>query len=140
MAKLPRHDIAKVLAERSLGRFDAKQFSEQIAAYLLQERRTADLEPLLRDIMQYRADHGIVEVIAVSAHPINDAVRSDITAQIQSLFPEATQIIISEELQPDVVGGVRLELPNQQLDLSVRNKLSRFKQLTTPGVQRGSKS
>lgn len=133
MAKVARHQIAAVLAERSLGRVDAQQFSDQIAAYLLSERRTAELEPLLRDIMQYRADHGIVEVIAVSAHPLSASVRGDVERQVKSVFPKATKIIVSEELQPDVVGGVRLELPNQQLDLSVRAKLSRFKQLTTAG-------
>lgn len=131
MAKLPRHEIAKVLAKRSLGRVDSKQFSDQIAAYLLSERRSAELEPLLRDIMQYRADQGIVEVIAVSAHPITAGVRGDIERQVKAVFPNATQLIISEELQPDLVGGIRLELPNQQFDLSVRAKLSRFKQLTT---------
>lgn len=134
MAKLPRHEIAKVLAERSLGRMSAKSFSEQIAAYLLAEGRTSELEPLLRDIMQYRAEHGIVEVIAVSAHPLTADVHTDIERHIKNVFPDAKQIIVSEELQPDVVGGVRLELPNQQLDLSVRAKLSRFKQLTTAGL------
>lgn len=133
MAKLPRHEIAQVLAERSLGRVNTKQFSDNIAAYLLSERRTAELEPLLRDIMQYRADHGIVEVIAVSAHPISADVRKDVEKRVQAVFPDAKQIIVSEELQPELVGGIRLELPNQQFDLSVRAKLSRFKQLTTSG-------
>lgn len=133
MAKIPRHQIAQVLAERSLGRIDAKTFSDQIAAYLLAERRTADLEPLLRDIMQYRADHGIVEVVAISAHPLTDAIRSDIELQVKAVFKEVKQIIISEELQPDILGGIRLELPNQQIDLGVRAQLNRFKQLTTAG-------
>jgi F0F1-type ATP synthase delta subunit len=133
MAKLPRHEIAKVLAERSLGRVNTKEFSERIAAYLLAEGRTADLEPLLRDIMQYRADRGIVEVIAVSAHPLTDDIRADIERQVKAVQPDAKQIIISEELQADAIGGIRLELPNRQFDLSVRAKLSRFKQLTTAG-------
>ncbi|CAN5193563.1 hypothetical protein BH09PAT3_BH09PAT3_3690 [soil metagenome] len=133
MAKIPRHEIAKVLAERSLGRIDAKTFSDQIASYLLAERRTAELEPLLRDVIQYRADHGIVEVIAVSAHPLTAGSRNDVEKRVKTVFPEAKQIIISDELQADVVGGVRLELPNQQFDLSVRAKLSQLKQLTTAG-------
>ena len=133
MAKLPRHDIARVLAQRSLGRVNTKQFSDHIAAYLLSERRTAELEPLLRDIMQYRADHGIVEVIAVSAHPISADVRRDVEKRVKAVFPAAKHIIVSEELQPDLVGVIRLELPILQFDLSVRAKLSRFKQLTTSG-------
>jgi F0F1-type ATP synthase delta subunit len=131
MSKTPRHEIAKVLAERTLGRINAKNFSEEIAAYLVSEHRTADLEPLLRDVMQYRADHGIVEVIAVTAYPLTAGVRGDIEKRVKALSPGAKQIIISEELSSDVVGGLRLEFPNQQLDLSVRAKLSRFKQLTT---------
>ena len=133
MAKIPRHHIAEVLAKRSLGRESAQTLSKHIAAYLVAERRTADLEPLLRDIMQYRAEHGIVEVIAVSAYELSSAVRTDIERQVKRIFPDATDIIISEEIQPNMVGGVRLELPNQQFDLSVRAQLNRFKQLTTAG-------
>ena len=133
MAKTPRHDIAAVLGQRSLGRVNAKAFSEQIAAYLIESRRTADLEPLLRDIMQYRADQGIVEVVAVSAHSLNAEARTDVEARVKKAYPTAKQIIISEELQPGLVGGVRLEFPHQQLDVSVRAKLNRFKQLTTAG-------
>ncbi len=131
MTKTPRHAIAKVLAERSLGRVDTKAFSEQIASFLLREGRTSEVEPLLRDIMQYRADNGIVEVIAVSAHDLNDEIRSQIEAQVIAVMPHAKQIIISEDVQPNMLGGIRLELPNQQIDLSIRAKLGRFKQLTT---------
>lgn len=131
--KLPRHQIATALANRSLGSFDSKEFSEEIAAYLLSERRTGELDSLLRDIMQYRADNGIVEVIAVSAFALSDKARADITAQVKKLYPEATQIIVTERRDESVVAGVKLEFANQQLDLSIRNKLNRLKQLTAAG-------
>lgn len=133
MAKLPRHELAAVLAEQSLGRVNVQKFSDEIAAYLLSERRTGELDSLLRDIMQYRADHGIVEVLAVSGHPLTNKVRGDIEAQIRELYPAAKQIIVTHILDGTVIGGVRLELANQQLDLSVRAKLNRFKQLTATG-------
>lgn len=133
MSKLPRHQLAAVLAKQSLGQFNEKKFSDEIAAYLLAEGRTGELDSLLRDIMQYRADQGIVEVIAVSAHDLTDKVRKEIEAQIRELYPSAKQIIITEEYDPSVIGGVKIELANQQLDLSVRAKLNRFKQLTTVG-------
>jgi F-type H+-transporting ATPase subunit O len=133
MAKLPRHELAKVLAQRSLKSASSKDLGAEIAAYLLSERRTSELDSLLRDIQQYRADHGIVEVLAVSAHEVDDTVRRDIEAQAHKLYPEAKKIIISEQIDPDVLGGVKIELANQQLDLSVRSKLNRFKQLTAVG-------
>jgi F0F1-type ATP synthase delta subunit len=130
MAKIPRHIIAATLAQRSLGSIDEPRFAKEIASYLLDQRRTGELESLLRDIMQYRADHGIVEVIATSAHPLTAEIRTDIDRQIRAMYPEAKRIIITAEHDADVVGGVQLQLANQQLDLSVRAKLNRFKQLT----------
>ena len=134
--KQPRHEIAAAIARRSLtthGVSAVKDLGDEIAAYLLAERRTSDLESLLRDVMQYRADHGIVEVIAVSAFALSDKVKADITAEVRTLQPDAKEIIISHRLDSDVVSGVRLEFANQQLDLSVRSKLNKLKQLTQAG-------
>jgi F-type H+-transporting ATPase subunit delta len=133
MSKLPRHQLAAVLAERSLAQLDVKTFSDELAAYLLSEHRTGELDSLMRDIMQYRADHGVVEVVAVSAHTLTDSVRKDIESQVRELYPAAKKVIISEEIDPVIIGGVRIELANQQLDLSIRAKLNRFKQLTAVG-------
>ncbi|HEX8182215.1 MAG TPA: F0F1 ATP synthase subunit delta [Candidatus Saccharimonadales bacterium] len=128
--KTPRHTIARALAKQSLTVSDFDSFSSEIAAYLLSERRVGELDSIMRDIMQYRADHGIVEVSTIGAYELDDAVRADITNEVQALYPDAEQVIISHRIDTSVVGGVRLEFANQQLDLSVRNKLNRLKQLT----------
>ncbi len=133
--KTPRHQVAAALAKRSLGSVKESDFANEIAAYLLAERRTGELDSLLRDVMQYRADKGVVEVAALTAHPITATVRSDIEKQIRVLYPAAKTVIVTERRDASVVGGVRLELANQQLDLSVRAKLNRFKQLTDHAVQ-----
>lgn len=131
--KLTRTRLAALIAERAGSGLSAKQLSREIAAYLLSEGRTSELDSILRDLMQYRADHGIVEAIGVSAHPLSEQVRQDIAAVARELFPQAQQIIVSEEHDDSVIGGVRVEFANQQLDLSVRAKLNQFRQLTTPG-------
>lgn len=128
--KASRSRLAMIIAERCNLSTDAKALSQEIAAYLLAEGRTGELDSILRDVMQYRADNGIVEVIAVDARPLSEAVRLEITSVVRGFYPSAKQIIISEELDASVIGGVRLELANQQLDLSIRSKLNRFKQLT----------
>lgn len=135
--KVSRSRLAVIIAERCQQSAGAKELSQEIAAYLLAEGRTGELDSILRDVMQYRADHGIVEVSAVDARPLSESVKGDITTLIKNLFPTAKQIIISEEIDHKVIGGVRLELANQQLDLSIRSKLNRFKQLTvaTGGVK-----
>lgn len=133
MSQVPRHQISGVIARRAMTSSSADELAQEIAAYLLAERRTADIESVLRDVWQYRADHGLVEVRATSAFALTADNRQAIEAQVRELYPQAEQVIISERQDPSVIGGVRLELANQQLDASLRAKLNHFKQLTTAG-------
>ena len=50
-----------------------------------------------------------------------------------ALYPDAKKIIVTEVHDPEIIGGVKLSLANQQLDMSVEAKLNKFKQLTTAG-------
>lgn len=131
--KIARHRIASALADQ-IGTLPTAKLSQEIAAYLLAERRTGELNSLMRDIMQDRADKGIVEVAAVTAYPLTPETLAAITREVKTAMPQAKSVIVSEQIDASVVGGVRLEFPNQRLDLSVRNKLNHFKQLTTGKV------
>lgn len=128
--KTPRTRIARVVATTSLKQGVSKRLSREIAAYLLAERRVNELDSVLRDVQADWADAGHVEVAAASAHPLSPGVKTDIQKQVRRLYPSAKQIVINEVRDPAVIGGVRLNLPNQQLDLSVEAKLNKFKQLT----------
>lgn len=133
--KAPRTRLAKLIADRTLASGVSQKLAEEVAAYLLAERRTGELDSLLRDVQADWAEAGHVEVVATSAHPLTAAVRADITKQVRRLYPEARQIVINEVRDPEIIGGVRLTLANQQLDLSIRSTLNRFKQLATAGKE-----
>ena len=130
MSKEPRNIVASVVATRTLSKGVSKNLSKEVAAYLLSEGRTAELDPLMRDIQNQWAEAGYVNAVAVSAHPINAEAKTKIRKTIASAFPKAKKIIIDEERDDDVVAGVRIELADQLLDLSVATKLNKFRQLT----------
>ncbi len=129
--KAPRTRISQMIADKTLKSGVSKRFSQEIAAYLLSERRTGQLESIMRDVQGDWAEAGRVEVIASSAHPLTASVTADIKKQIKKLYPKAQTIIVTEQYDPEVIGGVRLSLADQQLDLTVQAKLNKFKQLTT---------
>lgn len=133
--KTPRTRIAGVVADRTLKSGTSQQLSRELAAYLLAERRTGELDSILRDVRADWAKAGYVEVVARSAHQLSDAVRADIERQAQSLYPAAKQIVVSQVLDPEVIGGVRLTIIDRQLDLSIETTLHRFKQLTLSGKE-----
>jgi F0F1-type ATP synthase delta subunit len=128
--KLSRRHLAEVLGEKTLHIHDAKALTQSIAAFLLESGHTGDLGSLMRDIQAYRAEHGIVEATVVSAFPINKQVETDVRSVLHELYPHAKTMIINERVNPEIVGGLRLELAHDQLDLTVQGKLNTFKRLT----------
>lgn len=131
--KARRTRIAKVVSDRSLKSGVTKDLARQIAAYLLSEGRTAELDSIVRDVQADWAEAGIVEAVAYSAHPLTAAIRADIKTQVKRIYPDARRVVVTEAYDPAVIGGVRLNLADRQLDLSVQAKLNKFKQLTAPG-------
>jgi F0F1-type ATP synthase delta subunit len=131
--KTPRTQVSGPIADHTLKKGASKTYAREVAAYLLAEGRVGELDSILRDVQADWAEAGHVEVLAASAHPLTAGVKADIQTQVKRLYPAAKQIIVTEVHDPEVIGGVRLSLANQQLDLSVESKLNKFKQLTTEG-------
>ncbi len=122
--------MAEVIGRKTLKTTDEKQLAKEIAAYLLSEKQTADIDSLVRDIMQYRADHGIVEAVAVTVSELPGHVMSDVERLVKQSYPAAKDIVVSQRRDNEVVGGIRLDFANEQLDLSIKAKLNKFKRLT----------
>ncbi len=133
--KIARSKISRVVAEKSLKAGVSRKLAREVAAYLLEAGRVKELDSIMRDVQADWAEAGIVDVVATSAFPISDAVRKDIRASVKKLYPKAKQIIINEVFDPEVIAGVRLNLANQQLDLSVETKLNKFKRLSMTGKE-----
>jgi F0F1-type ATP synthase delta subunit len=134
--KQSRTKLAQIIADRTLKDGVTEELSTEIAAYLLAEGRTKELDSIVRDVQADWAAAGRVVVIATSAHALTAEIKATIAKQVKQLYPDATEVVVTEAYDPEVIGGVRLTLPNQQLDLSIEAKLNRFKQLTTAGKER----
>jgi F0F1-type ATP synthase delta subunit len=129
MAHVTRKELAEVIGAKTLHHTDKASLVNGLAAYIATEHKIINVDSLLRDVMQYRLEHGYVEAVAVSAHPLPKQVLDDITSLLRQRFPDARHIRVDSVLDETVVGGVRIELPQEVLDLSIRNKLNMFKRL-----------
>ncbi|CAN5390819.1 hypothetical protein BH10PAT3_BH10PAT3_2100 [soil metagenome] len=125
-----RLDLAEVIAERTLHLHDKKKLEQAIAAYLLEHNDAYELDSLIRDVLVYRAAHGYVEATIISAYPLATQVHSDVLAVIKTEYPDAKSIVLNQKIDPSVVGGLRIEMAGEELDLTVQAKLNKFKRLT----------
>jgi F0F1-type ATP synthase delta subunit len=128
--KQPRLKIANYVAEKSLDGGDLNDISKQLASYLLAEGRVNELDSILRDVQDIWAERGLITVIVSSAHEIGPEQEQIIEQTVRGYFPEARTISISQVVDPSIIGGIRLNMANQQIDLSLEAKLNKFRQLT----------
>ena len=124
-----RQELAQIIGEKTLKGTDRTKLVNSLAAYFAQQNKAVDLDSLARDIMQYRLEHGVVEAVIVSAHELTPKVVKDVEQLLSDHFKQAKSIILSTRLDESLVGGIRIELPQETLDLTVKSKLNLFKRL-----------
>lgn len=112
--KLAEH-AARQLAHDSAS---ARRVIDELAAYLVESGRTAELDLLVRDIESALAHRGIVVADVVSAHPLTDEARQRIERLVG-----ATTLHLRETIDSNLIGGLKLRLPDQELDQTVARHL-----------------
>lgn len=95
---------------------------KEVAAYLVQSRRTRELGLLVRDIEGEFADRGIVVADVTSARALTDALKKQIAALVG-----AKDLQVRETIDPSVIGGVRIDIPGKRLDATVKRTLLALK-------------
>jgi F-type H+-transporting ATPase subunit delta len=125
-----RKDLASVIDDRyQAGKTDG--LAKSIAAYLLETNQTVQLDSLLRDVKVLREQSGHIEAEVFTAHDLNENALEDVKSLIKTTHPEVRTVAIVQTLDPTVIGGLKIRLAQEQLDMSIRSKLDTFKRLTT---------
>lgn len=134
MPRTSLSQLAKVLADRTMSVSSSKQLASEIASYLVQEKRVNELESILREVRVYRDEQGVLDVRVVSAHELAAADVSEVESLIRREFPDVKRVTIDQEIDVNLVGGIKIQTARKQLDMTIRNKIDTFKRLTTRGT------
>lgn len=76
---------------------------------------------------RYNRDHNIIDVRAVSAVPMTEAQTKRLREKLEAKCKKHVELTVQTD--PTLLGGIRLELPDRQLDGSVQSHLSQIQQL-----------
>ncbi|MBP7767047.1 F0F1 ATP synthase subunit delta [Candidatus Saccharibacteria bacterium] len=134
MPRTSLSQLAKVLADRTMSVSSSKQLASEIASYLVQEKRVNELESILREVRVYRDEKGVLDVRVVSAHELTAADVAEVESLIRREFPGIKQVTIDQEIDKNLVGGIKIQTARKQLDMTIRDKIDTFKRLTTRGT------
>jgi F-type H+-transporting ATPase subunit delta len=71
---------------------------------------------------EFDRDHGILEVKAVTAVALSDAQREKLSAKLASVTGKTVRLL--EQVDPQLLGGVRLDYDGRRVDDTVANRLA----------------
>ena len=127
--------MARPLSRRVVARYIANQLIEgqkldalatQLAAYLIQHRRTNEIDTILRDVAHHLADAGYVEAIVTTAQKLNAATET----AVKQLVKDATgakEVSVASQIDETVLGGVKIETPGHELNATIAHQLQVLK-------------
>jgi len=122
---IPRHRKAEVIAKLFRGK--AEDLFVNFLLVLNEHNRLAILRPVAAMYRELRDElHKRVRVLVRSAVSLTDPQRERVKALAAEYFH--LQPVLVEQIDPELLGGVQIQVGDQLVDLSIRSKLETIKQ------------
>jgi F-type H+-transporting ATPase subunit delta len=121
--RLSRRKITGYITEQLVAGVKAEQLVLQLAAFLIDTKRTNEVGLIVRDIEYELTKRGIVSAQITAAFDFTEATRLAITKLIKEKTG-AHQVYLHQFIDPGVLGGVRIDLPGMQLDTTIARRLT----------------
>lgn len=125
-SRLSRRSMADYIASGLVEGRDKKQLFKQLAGYLVDTRRTKELSLIVRDIEHNLSEKGIVRGEIVSAFELTAETMKALEAFVKDKT-KASQVSLSAQVNPDVLGGVKITIPGRELDQTAAHQLTVLK-------------
>lgn len=124
--KLSRRDLATHFVSKLLGGVSVQTLSRQLAAYLIESRRTKELSLMLREIQYELAERGHVVGTVTMAHELGEAAKKAVEAYAKKQTG-AINLQLDSVVDETVLGGVKLNLPGREFDATIAHTLTALK-------------
>lgn len=124
--RLSRRAIAEYISAGLIDGKSKKTLLSQLAAYLVETRRTKELDLIVRDIEFNLSQKGVVQTTITSAFDLSAETKKALEAFVKSKT-KATQVSLTSVVEPSVIGGVKISIPGRELDQTVAHTLTVLK-------------
>ena len=105
---------------------DAEELLRNFLLVLVDKGRTGQLEEIAREFERLVAEHeGIVHAELTTAIELSDAEANDLLSRIED--STGRKVEATRKVDPDLIGGIVLQIGSHRLDASVRGRLERLR-------------
>jgi len=123
---LSRRKLADQAARRIAAGESKTTVLKELAAYLIDSRRKNEASLLVRDIETALISRGVIVGTVISARPLSAEAKKTIDSFVKHHYEGVQSVVLRERVDKSVIGGIRLELADKQLDVTVANKLDKL--------------
>ena len=126
MAAYSRKKFARALVKMLPGH-SVQDVAKVAAQEIIAQRWLRDIDAILRDVSaELLTEQKHLEAEVTSAHDISKELRKSITSFLTDRY-EAKTVALTDIVDPSIIGGLVIKTPNEELDASIKTKLTTLK-------------
>ncbi len=133
MATLSNNDIARAiyLVSREKTHTELQEINRKVIKFLDRRRflsKSKDILEKLNNIINIES--GKITVKVLSAKKLNEELKKELIFFLKKRYG-VKEILLTETLDEKLLGGIRLEVNDEIIDLTVKNKIKRLQEYLT---------
>lgn len=126
MPSISRRKLADYAADRIVGGDDVTSVLNEVAAFLVDTKRLRESELVVRALEGALLSRGTALATVTSARALSDAAKADIESFVMAEYAGVKSVIVREIIDETVLAGVKISLPDAQLDATAKTKLEKL--------------
>ena len=128
--KISRRALARYATDRLIGGSAASVVAKHLAAVLIESQRQKEANLLLADINYELQDRGHLAVATVTtASELSASLKSEIASLVKKTT-KVEHVILTEQIDKQIIGGVRVETAERIWDKTVTFQLNKLRETT----------
>lgn len=120
-SKLSRTRIARYAAEQLQA--GNSEVIQEVAAYLVESRRTNEADLIVRIILERLEANGVVLADVTTATKLDETTKAELKR-----ITGAKRLELREHVDPSVLGGIRIETPSRLMDATFTHRLTQLRE------------
>lgn len=123
MNKISNRRLARGFVAHLKNGKDTKQLINMLAAEIVETKQVGQLDLIIAEISrEIEIQMSTTNAKVYSARELSSAITVEVANMIKKVSG-TDKVILETELEPSLLGGVKVETPEREIDLSIKHKL-----------------
>ncbi len=136
MTAISNKGIAEAIYGMSKGKSNSEQvdISKKIVVFLSRRRLLSKAPEILSQLRKIiNQDEGRIVAKVSSVDKLDTKTKTHLESSLKKRY-SAKEVVFTESLDKSLLGGVRVEVNNEVIDLSIKNKIGKLQEHLTKSV------